>query len=30
MRAATMRPNELAREALEAWGRAVEAAGRPG
>jgi hypothetical protein len=29
MRAATMRPNELAREALEAWARAIEGAGRP-
>jgi len=30
VRAATLRPNELALEALEAWSRAVEAAGRPG
>lgn len=28
IRAATMRPNELAREALEAFGRAIEACGR--
>ena len=30
MRAATMRANELARETLDAWARAVEAAGHPG
>lgn len=30
MRAATMRPNELASETMEAWSRAVESAGRPG
>jgi hypothetical protein len=30
VRVATMRPNELAKQALEAFGRAVLAAGRPG
>jgi hypothetical protein len=30
IRAATMRPNELARELLRAFGRAVEAVGAPG
>jgi hypothetical protein len=29
LRAATMRPNELARQALEAFGRAIEACARP-
>lgn len=30
VRAATMRPNDLAAEALEAFARAIDAAGRPG